>query len=168
MTQRRFGSWLASTRDLQLAFGTDLDGLEDDRKEFADYLTWNYAALLEELGEMMHELPWAPWKADRGLLTPDKRERAVDEAVDVLHFLGNVLGALHVTDLELSDAYEAKQAINRGRLRSGRSVKTGKHVVDKAPGHFLKVPCRHPRDFGGMEHEFDLEARPFEITPDDL
>lgn len=132
MTERRFGDWLASTVELQRAFGTELRGMRHVPHALAEYLTWNFAALFEELGEMMHEIRWAPWKTARGVLTDQARDRAVDEAIDVLHFLGNVLSALGVSDEELSDRYVAKQTINRSRLESGRSKKTGDDFEEPA------------------------------------
>lgn len=130
----RFGSWIASTVELQRAFGAELDGMRDDPERLGEYITWNFTALYEELGEMSHELPWAPWKKDRGRLRDDARNRAIDEAVDALHFLANILGAIGCTDEELSDAYVAKQAINRARLDSGRSVATPSGSVKKIAG----------------------------------
>jgi hypothetical protein len=119
-----FETWLSSTAELQKHFGVDWEAVRNDPTAFADYVTWNFTALYEELGEMSHELPWAPWKANRGVMKDGARERAIDEAVDALHFLSNVLVSLSVTDAELSEAYIAKQRINRARLGTGRAVPT--------------------------------------------
>ena len=133
----RFGTWLESTGDLQEAFGVDWEVLRADPVALANYITWNFTALYEELGEMSHELPWAPWKKDRGILRGDARLRAIDEAVDALHFLANILSALDVSDDVLSDAYVAKQRINRARLGSGRSLPTPARRDD---GHDPMIP----------------------------
>lgn len=120
----RFGDWLETSEDLQRAFGVDWDKLRSNPAQLAEYLTWNMTAAYEELGEFSHELPWAPWKKGRGELTDEARLRAIEEMVDVLHFLGNLLVALAVTDGELSTAYADKQRTNRARLESGRSLAT--------------------------------------------
>lgn len=134
---RRFGDWLATTGELQTEFGVDFEALRVNKIDLADYITWNFAALFEELGEMMHELRWHPWKINRGVIVPAARERAIEEAVDALHFLANILNALDVSDLEFSDVYAAKQNTNRARLQSGRSLATpgglGRDTVDRAP-----------------------------------
>jgi hypothetical protein len=139
METPRFGNWLESTGQLQRSFGVDFRTLRESPIPLADYITWNFTALYEELGEMSHELPWAPWKGHRGMLTVEARERALGEAVDALHFLGNILNALGVDDVDLSEAYMAKQAINRSRLVSGRSLAT--------PGTFGEI----------LEVEIDLD-----------
>lgn len=134
---RRFGDWLSTTADLQTAFGVNWKQLHNDPTDLADYITWNFTALYEEIGEMSHELPWAPWKRGRGIVYVHQRDRALEEAVDALHFLANILNALQVTDEEFSDVYAAKQNTNRARLESGRSLATsgglGRQRVDEAP-----------------------------------
>jgi len=119
---RRFGDWLASTEDLQRAFGAEPRGLAGEA--LAEYLTWNFAALTEELGELMHELPWAPWKSGRGEPTPGQLDRAREEWVDMQHFAANIALALGLTDELASELYAAKQQVNRERLRTGRSLET--------------------------------------------
>lgn len=133
----RFGDWLETTAELQEEFGVDFSALRDSPDDLADYITWNLAALMEEVGEMSHELRWHPWKAGRGRVGKQQRELAIEEAADALHFLANILSALDVSDQEFSDAYAAKQNTNRARLRSGRSRATpnglGRQRVDEMP-----------------------------------
>ena len=118
-----FHSWLAEQKQHQENdYGFDFEKTRGNRAALADFLTWNFAATIEELGEMMHEVAWAPWKIGRGLVSSESRERALGEAVDVLHFLGNVLNALDITDEDLSEAYDKKLGINRDRLLSGRTL----------------------------------------------
>lgn len=127
----RFGDWLLSTRALQRdGFGADAIEMSDE--DWADYVLWNYAAATVELGEFLQELPWKPWKPNRGRPDAHARERAVVELVDVLHFVGNILVALEVTDDELSEAYEAKQRENRARLADGRATTTGPRSKSEA------------------------------------
>lgn len=119
----RFGSWLSSTAELQAeAFGAEPENAVGD--EWADYVTWNCAALMTEMGEFMQELPWRPWKQPRGKPDRNARARAVMEMVDVLHFAGNLLIAMGVTDEELSAVYKRKQNENRDRVLAGRSHPT--------------------------------------------
>jgi hypothetical protein len=46
-----------------------------------------------------------------------RRDKVLEEAVDVAHFLGNVLVEIGVTDDEWEEAYQAKQEENRERQR---------------------------------------------------
>lgn len=108
-------SWLDSTAELQrVIYG--FDPRTATMQEFADYVTWNMAALHAEVGEFSREVGWKPWAAPRGWV---ERERALDELVDVGHFLANLLNALQVTDDEWVEAYRRKQEVNRQRQRDG-------------------------------------------------
>lgn len=113
--------WLESTRELQAKHYKDGDPwlLEGDAR--ADFITWNMAALLVEVGEFSREVGWKPWAADRGWT----KAAALDELVDVGHFLGNLLAALQVTDGEWESAYRRKQRINRDRMLAGDYLATG-------------------------------------------
>lgn len=121
-----FGSWLYHTRLLQTtSFGTDPGELQG--VERADFITWNYAELCIELGEMMNEFPGhKTWVTDRSVLN---RDEFIAEAVDAMHFLGNILVAVHCTDAEFNNAYIRKMAKNAARMASG----TYDGVSDKCP-----------------------------------
>jgi len=121
-----FDNWLATTRELQTkSFGQDPATLEGDAK--ADFITWNLAAVVVELGEMMNEFPGHKnWVLDRTIIN---REEFIGEAVDALHFLGNILATVGCTDEELSIRYLQKVEKNRARMASGAYD----GVTDKCP-----------------------------------
>lgn len=107
--------WLSSTLVLQTrVYGYELPIY--DAGKLSEYLKWNLLAAYQELGEVGVEFSWKPWATD---LAFANRTRIVDEVVDVMHFLGNMLVALGVTDEELKSAYIAKQAKNQRRHDSG-------------------------------------------------
>jgi dimeric dUTPase (all-alpha-NTP-PPase superfamily) len=89
----------------------------------AEYLNWNCTAAVQELAEVREEFSWKPWAKDEPFVN---RERVRDEIIDALHFLGNMLTVMGVTDEELAEAYQRKQEINRQRAASGTySAKKG-------------------------------------------
>lgn len=107
--------WLKSTKELQeQAFGFKLPIPEGP--ELVDYVIWNHSALVAEASEMLDEFRWKPWAKGRGTVN---RELALKEAVDVGHFLANILVSIGVTDEEWQAAYQAKQQVNRDRMASG-------------------------------------------------
>lgn len=109
-----FWSWLQSTRQLQTNYYGVTYPLEGN--ELADYVTWNALALVKEVSELTDEFGWKNWAQNRGWVN---RENALKEAVDVAHFLANILCAIGVTDEEWVAAYQAKQEVNRQRQREG-------------------------------------------------
>jgi len=114
--------WLESTYKLQRdVYGIDLPMKEGAK--LADYATWNSLALVTEVGELTNEIGWKPWIKNRGWAN---RANAISEAVDVAHFLANILCALDVSDAEWEDAYQKKQEINRQRQQDGYDGITGK------------------------------------------
>jgi len=87
------------------------------------YLLWNVFAVYNELAELAYEFSWKPWATDEPFVN---RRRLLDEGVDILHFIGNILVAIGVTDEEFWDAYKSKQLTNRLRAASGSySAKKG-------------------------------------------
>lgn len=107
--------WLETTRRLQEeSFDVHYDSMTGH--ELADYVTYNSAALSCELGEFLQEIGWKPWANPRGWVN---REKALGEAVDIGHFLANLLCAIGVTDEEWETAYRVKQQINRERQQNG-------------------------------------------------
>lgn len=118
--------WLDSTKELQeKSFGFELPLSAGE--DLANYVTWNHSALVQEAGEMLAEFGWKPWAKNRGWVN---RELALKEAVDVGHFLANILVAIGVSDEEWQAAYQAKQQVNRDRMASG----TYDGVSSKCPG----------------------------------
>lgn len=115
--------WLESTYALQReSFGMNLP-LAPNTNYLADYVTTNHSALVIEAGELMAEFGWKPWAQPRGWVN---RENALKEAVDVAHFLANILCAIGVTDQEWEDAYRKKQEVNRRRQSDGYDGVSGK------------------------------------------
>jgi phosphoribosyl-ATP pyrophosphohydrolase len=114
--------WLESMRHLQeTSFGVDYSKLHGDA--LADYLTENAFALSDELHEMMAETTWKTWARNRGTVN---REAFANEAVDLLHFVANLLNAAGVTDDELWDLYRAKQERNAARQAHGYDSRASK------------------------------------------
>lgn len=125
--------WLDSTSELQHdVFGYDLvrlaQGASPEQDKFytgdlTKYLDWNVTAAQQELAELREEFSWKPWAKDEPFVN---RDRIIAEAVDVLHFLGNILVGLGATDYELEEEYKKKQRINVQRATSGTySAKKG-------------------------------------------
>lgn len=106
--------WLESTVALQRDYfgqGTGERSVEDVATSIKD----NSFALIIELAEMSVEYSWKHWATDPPFVN---RERVLKEAVDAGHFLANILVANGITDEEYEAAYQAKQEINRERMRS--------------------------------------------------
>lgn len=103
--------WLESTRKLQsTVYHVNYGSLQGD--ELADYVTMNVVALTSEIHEFTNEIQWKTWANDRGRVN---RDEAVDELVDVGHFLGNLLVVLGVSDVEWEVRYRDKQLRNAQR-----------------------------------------------------
>lgn len=108
--------WLESTVELQRDYFNQPVGdrpIEDQAASLKD----NAFALIVELAEMAVEYKWKHWSVDAPYVN---RDRVLKEAVDVGHFLANMLVAIGVTDDEWEQAYQAKQQINRERMASGQ------------------------------------------------
>lgn len=112
--------WLESTESLQReAFGVDVSQLAGKTVEvdaLKYYLTWNALAAMVEIAEMTVEFAWKPWAVDEMFVNA---ERVTDEAVDVNHFLANILRAAGVDDDQYEARYQAKQDKNRHRMATG-------------------------------------------------
>jgi hypothetical protein len=126
-----FGEWLEEQRQLQVegaAYGKtegDPEKVCKDPEAMARHYQWNYAAISQELSELMDEVGWKPWATSRHM----NRQQVMAEAVDALHFLANMLLGVGATGEELTAIYEAK--IQKNLLR-WRSDYTG--VDEKCPG----------------------------------
>lgn len=118
--------WLESTKRLQeYTYGYFFHEGDDQKfpRTVSEYLNWNQIAAVQELAEVREEFSWKPWATDPPFVN---RIRVMNEIVDVLHFLGNMLVAVNVTDEQLEVAYKAKQNLNRSRFESGTySAKKG-------------------------------------------
>lgn len=105
--------WLSSTQALQLeAYRFDVHAL--DGEERAAYVRSMVLAATKELGEFLDNVVWKSWATrDQGAILD--RDAAVEELVDVAHFVGNLAVLLGCTDAEWTTRYQAKQAVNRER-----------------------------------------------------
>lgn len=113
-----FGTWLAETRELQVqSYGKDPARL--DLLEWLDYLRDQTLAAFVELGEYIQNFKWKPWAKEPQFPNSDARDDAIEEMVDVLHFIANNLVAMGVTDEELTAMYEYKMQVNRDRMAAG-------------------------------------------------
>ena len=112
--------WLELTVELQLeAFKRYPPAMQGD--EAGDWFLMNLNAMHEEVAELGNELGWKPWTSSRGWVN---RDQAISEAVDVMHFLANILTALQVTGAELTHAYLAKVERNEKRQHEGDDGRT--------------------------------------------
>lgn len=118
--------WLESTRQLQtetygydlfeLSLGSRFGASPERVAALAKHLEWNLLAAYQELGEVGIEFSWKPWAVDKPFVN---RRRVIDEVVDQMHFLGNILVSMGVSDVEFEGAYRQKQDKNRRRQASG-------------------------------------------------
>lgn len=123
-TERERWRWLASTVDLQRdVYGHDWEKIQDVGHEhyyatLGESVRSNVTALIAELGELLQELGpvWKTWVTKPGL-TVERRDAAVEEAIDVEHFLANIYVSLGVTDEEHDRRYRVKQEKNATRQR---------------------------------------------------
>lgn len=118
--------WLESTRQLQEEFYGATYPMKGEA--LANYVVMNHSALVSEASELLAEFGWKAWAQPRGWVN---RANALKEAVDVAHFLGNILSAIDVTDQEWEDAYRKKQEVNRQRQRAGYDGVAGKCATCK-------------------------------------
>lgn len=111
--------WLESTKKLQRdAYGFDADAL--DTAGQAESVKENVLPLMVEALELLNEVSWKYWAHDEPFVN---RREVLREAVDIGHFLGNILVAIEVTDEEWAAAYQAKQQVNRQRQLDGYTVR---------------------------------------------
>jgi dUTPase len=119
-----FDSWIAQTRKLQEeAYGMDYSQFtgagDTSTAALVEYISWNTKAAVHELVELDGETSWKPWQHDEPYVN---RHEVVKEAVDVLHFVANVLAAVGVTDQQLTEVYLEKMGVNRRRQLEGYKV----------------------------------------------
>jgi hypothetical protein len=120
-----FHSWLKETASLQEeCYGADYSVFHsdapDDINSAIEYIRWNMLAIDDELAEMRQAISWKPWQHDDPYFD---RTELVKEAVDVLHFVANIICAAGATDDELNTIYKEKMNKNRARQRDGYRVR---------------------------------------------
>lgn len=120
-----FDSWLKRTKDLQknvyFINYDDMDGNSPRNiRNLVDYMRWNMLAIDDELAEMRQAISWKPWQHDEPYAD---RQEIIKEAVDVLHFVANIIVAAGGTDEELDRLYIEKMERNKQRQLAGYKVK---------------------------------------------
>ena len=120
-----FNSWLKRTKDLQKdVYFINYEEMEGDKpqniRRFVEYLRWNMLAVDDELAEMRQAISWKPWQHDQPYAD---REEVIKEAVDVLHFVANIIVAAGGTDEMLDKFYLEKMERNKERQLKGYKVK---------------------------------------------
>lgn len=128
-----FGEWLRSNHELQwAAYGFDPKNSINEEGELTqegkDFVTEMMFAAIIEIGEMANEFGWKSWATSRHV----NREQAIVEAVDVMHFLANMLRVIGCTGKELTQAYRKKQIKNAVRQLEGYDGVTDKcHICGR-------------------------------------
>lgn len=120
-----FNNWVARTRDLQSkVYYINFDEMSGDKeaniRRLVEYMRWNMLAIDDELAEMRQAISWKPWQHDKPYAD---REEILKEAVDVLHFVANIIVAAGGTDAELDKLYLEKMERNKKRQLDGYKVK---------------------------------------------
>ena len=95
-----FEGWIRRTRDLQKnVYFINFDEMSGDKpqniRNLVEYMRWNMLAIDDELAEMRQAISWKPWQHDQPYAD---REEIIKEAVDVLHFVANIIVAAGGTD----------------------------------------------------------------------
>ena len=121
-----FEGWLRKTRDLQKnVYFIEFDEMAGDDprriRKLVEYMRWNMLAIDDELAEMRQAISWKPWQHDEPYAD---REEIVKEAVDVLHFVANIIVAAGGTDEVLDRLYLEKMEKNKKRQLEGYLVKS--------------------------------------------
>ncbi len=116
------GNWLTKTRTVeQRDFMIDIDAMSPAERD--QYIRNMALAAFVEIGELLQSLNWKPWHTGH-IESSDTAEwqQAVEETVDVLHFIALIAAALHITDANLAAAYEEKLRVNAARQQEQRSA----------------------------------------------
>ena len=111
--------WLASTAELQReAYGFVAD--PENPAATSKSIRENVLPLIVEAVELLDNVSWKYWAHDEPFVN---RDEVLKEAVDIGHFLGNILVDAGITDEEYWAAYREKQAINLERQIRGYAVR---------------------------------------------
>lgn len=117
MNTYTFSQWLGAQQHLQREhFGIDYEELDYDGDKMGDQLHLNLTGLITECAELGECFAWKPWATNRGRID---KERVLEEACDVLAFLGNILNLADVKSWELQQAYSKTVDKIADRQRSG-------------------------------------------------
>jgi dimeric dUTPase (all-alpha-NTP-PPase superfamily) len=82
-----------------------------------DYAKDMVLALLDEVHEILRELPWKPWKSSD---TPVDTDKLKEEIVDAWHFLLNItVFTGDMTQLDLAKRFAGKNEVNHKRQDEG-------------------------------------------------
>ncbi len=106
---------LQAIKRYQKKLGYDYDNMSHHMRmvSFRD----NVAALIAELGELMQEVPWKPWKKTAN--QEDNILAALDEHADCFFFLANLGLSLGFTPELMDDAFNKKLQVNLQRIENG-------------------------------------------------
>ncbi len=120
-----FNNWLRRTEELQKdVYFINYEEMAGDKpqaiRKFVEYLRWNMLAVDDEMAEMRQAISWKPWQHDAPYAD---REEVIKEAVDVLHFVANIIVAAGGTDEMLDKFYVEKMEKNKQRQLNGYKVK---------------------------------------------
>jgi len=121
-----FEGWLRKTRDLQKnVYFIEFDEMAGDDprriRKLVEYMRWNMLAIDDELAQMRQPISWKPSQHDQPYAD---REEIIKEAVDVLHFVANIIVAAGGTDEVLDRLYLEKMEKNKKRQLEGYVVKS--------------------------------------------
>lgn len=112
-------TWLGSTARLQReAYGHDPARLTTRQRAVG--IRENVLALIVEAVELLDNVSWKYWAHDEPFVD---RDEVLKEAVDIGHFLGNILTDAGISEEEYWAAYREKQALNLERQIRGYNVK---------------------------------------------
>lgn len=108
-------------------------------------------ALESELQEMLDETGWKPWATSRHI----NEEAARVEVIDQLFFWMNIAMVMHMSAVDVFEAYGKKWAKNMERHKDG----TYDGVTGKCPG------CKRGLDDAGARCSPEITASDGEYTP---
>lgn len=112
---------LDSQKKFQSRMGHDFENMTKQQK--AAYIKEMMIWTIDELGEALHELPYAKtWskKYDKEDYDMEKQNQLFkEEMIDALHFFFNIFVCLGVTEEEIVKMYKQKNQINHDRQDNG-------------------------------------------------
>ncbi len=106
---------LTAQNELQQLLGHGIATMSP--RDRAAYIKENVFAATHELHELIDTVPWKSWATYPPGTLP-LRDEYVKEWADVFTFLLNLALAMNLTDLEIGQAFMAKNRVNRERAQS--------------------------------------------------
>lgn len=97
--------------------GKNVRNLKDFNVQSENFIVRAIIASLVELGEFAQRVPFKWWGRGSWQVTPEEREKLIEEVVDELHFAFARLHWLSVTTEELYEAYIKKNDLNWERFK---------------------------------------------------